>query len=302
MSAEPQSTSSPLHAYAVLATAALCWAANSIFGRLAVGEISPLLLVSFRWLGVLLLLLVFARRYVVRDWPVLRTRLPYIAVMGASGFALFNSLFYIAAHSTTAINLSILQGALPVFVILGMFAVFRVLVTRIQMLGVMVTIAGVVIVGSAGSLAHLAALEFNAGDLLMLAACALYAGYTVGLRRRPEVSSLGFFTAMVAVSFVVSIPLAVTEAMLGQLQWPTATGWMIVCMVTLFPSFLAQICFLKGVTLVGPNRAGIFTNLVPIFASVMAILFLRENFELFHGAALLLVLGGIWISERGKES
>ena len=301
MSAEQETGNSPLHAYAVLATASLCWAANSIFGRLAVGEISPLLLVSFRWLGVLLLLLVFARRFVVQDWPVLRTRLPYIALMGASGFALFNSVFYVAAHSTTAINLGILQGAMPVFVVLGMFAVYRVQVTRIQTLGIIVTIVGVVIVGSAGSLARLAALEFKLGDLLMLAACVLYAGYTVGLRRRPEVSSLGFFTAMVAVSFAVSVPLTVTEAMLGQLQWPTAKGWMIIPMVVLFPSFLAQVCFLKGVTLIGPSRAGVFINLVPIFAAILAVVFLRESFEAFHGVALLLVFCGIWLSEHGKE-
>ena len=136
----------------------------------------------------------------------------------------------------------------------------------------------------------------------MLAACVLYAGYTVGLRRRPEVSSLGFFTAMVAVSFAVSVPLTVTEAMLGQLQWPTAKGWMIIPMVVLFPSFLAQVCFLKGVTLIGPSRAGVFINLVPIFAAILAVVFLRESFEAFHAAALLLVLGGIWLSERGKVS
>lgn len=302
MSVQAEPAQQNLQAYAVLIVAALCWAGNSIFGRLAVGEVSPLLLVSIRWLGVLLLLLVFARRYIVQDWSVLRHRKRYIALMGASGFALFNALFYIAAHTTTAINLGILQGSMPVFVILGMFTVFRVQVTRIQMLGVLVTIAGVVIVGSAGSLAQLAALEFKPGDLLMLAACLLYAGYTVGLRNRPAVSAFGFFTAMVAVSFVTSIPLAVTEAAMGQFQWPTATGWMIIPMIILFPSFLAQICFLRGVTLIGPSRAGVFVNLVPIFASVLAVIFLQENFEPFHGIALVLVLGGIWLSERGKES
>lgn len=261
-----------------------------------------MLLVSMRWLGVLLLLLIFARRYIVQDWHILQTRKRYIALMGASGFALFNALFYIAAHSTTAINLGILQGSMPVFVILGMFAVFRVQVTRTQLLGVLVTISGVVIVGSAGSLEQLAALEFKPGDLLMLAACFLYAVYTVGLRSRPSVSALGFFTAMVGVSFLTSIPLVATEAAMGQLQWPTASGWVIIPAIILFPSFLAQICFLRGVILIGPNRAGVFVNLVPIFASVLAVIFLQETFEPFHGFALVLVLGGIWLSERGKES
>ncbi len=289
-------------AYIMLATAALCWAANAIFGRLAVGEISPLLLVSFRWLGVLILLCLFARRHIMRDWPVLRTRWRFVCAMGALGFAIFNTLFYLAAHSTTAINLGILQGSIPVFVIIGMFTAYRTQVTKLQLLGVLVTIVGVIIVGSGGSWDRLAALAFNAGDLLMLAACALYAGYTVGLRQRPPVSSLGLFTAMVAAAFLTTIPLVGLESFLGQLQWPTPKGWLIIALVTLFPSFLAQICFLQGVSLIGPNRAGIFVNLVPVFAAILAVAFLQEAFELFHGIALFLVLGGIWLSEFGKPA
>lgn len=291
-----------LRAYLVLTTAAMCWAANAIFGRLAVGEISPLLLVSFRWFGVLLLLVVFARRYYLADLPVLRQRWRFLCVMGAIGFAIFNALFYLAAHTTTAINLGILQGSVPVFVIIGMFAIYRTQVTKIQMTGVLVTIAGIVIIGSGGSLDRLASLTFNVGDLLMLAACALYAGYAVGLRRRPDVSSLGLFTGMVAAAALLTLPLVAIEAAMGELQWPTLKGWGLIILITLFPSFLAQICFMQGVTLIGPNRAGIFVNLVPVFASILAVIFLRESFELFHAAALSLVLGGIWLSERGKPA
>lgn len=282
--------------------AAWCWAANSIFSRLAAGEVSPLLLVSFRWLGVVLLMLVFARRYIVQDWPILKRRLPYIAIMGASGFTIFNALFYVAGHTTTAVNLGILQGAMPIFVILGMFAAYRTPVARVQLLGVLVTIGGVVVVGSAGSLDRLAALQFNPGDLLVLGCCLLYAGYAVGLRNRPEVSALGFFTAMAIAAFLLSIPLTVAEWSLGALQWPTAKGWMIIPGVVLLPSFLAQICFLRGVALIGANRAGVFINLVPMFAAIMAVLFLDERFEPFHGIGLICVFVGIWLSERGKES
>lgn len=293
---------SPFRAYFALTTAALCWAGNAIFGRLAVGEVSPLLLVSCRWLGALMLVLVFARHYLVRDWPVLRTHLRFIFAMGALGFAMFNTLFYIAAHTTTAVNLGILQGAIPVFVILSMFVAYRVRVTRVQLAGVCMTIIGVVTVSAAGSFERLLAMEFRAGDMLMIAACALYAGYTVALRHRPATSALGLFGGFVAAAFLTSIPLAVTEAMLGQLQWPTAKGWAIICLVSVFPSFLAQICFIQGVSSIGPNRAGVFVNLVPVFAALMAVLFLRESFETFHAVALAFVLCGIWLSERGKPA
>jgi drug/metabolite transporter (DMT)-like permease len=289
-------------AYLLLTLTALCWGANAIFGRLAVGEVSPMALVSLRWLGALGLLAVFAQAQVRRDWPAIRRRLGFVAAMGAIGFTGFNALYYVAAHSTTAINIGIVQGALPVFVLAGALAVDRTPVPGVQFAGVLVTLLGVVIIACGGELARLATFTVNFGDLLMIAACALYAGYMLALRRRPPVSALGLFTVMAGAAFLTSVPLALTEAALGAFQWPTATGWIIIALVTLFPSFLAQIFFIQGVALIGPSRAGIFVNLVPVFASILALVVLHEPFEPFHAVALALVLGGIWLSERGKAT
>jgi drug/metabolite transporter (DMT)-like permease len=289
-------------AYLLLTLTALCWAGNAILGRLAVGQVSPMALVSLRWLGALGLLVVFAHAQVRRDWPVIRARLLFVAAMGAIGFTIFNTLFYVAAHWTTAVNIGIIQGAVPVFVLIGAFAAYRTQVAGLQVAGVLVTMLGVATVASGGQLARLAGLALNFGDVLMIAACALYAGYTLGLSRRPQVSPLSLFTGMAAAAFVSSLPLALAEAALGRFQWPTSVGWIILGLVTLFPSFLAQISFIQGVALIGPSRAGVFVNLVPVFASILALLALKEPFELFHAVALCLVLGGIWLSERGKAS
>lgn len=293
-------TAASRRAYLLLTLTTLCWAANALFGRLAVGEISPMALVTFRWLGVLLLLLAFARQPIRRDWPVLRKHLRFVALLGMVGFTAFNALYYVAAHSTTAVNLGIIQGAIPIFVLLGAFLAYRSRVTRLQLAGVAVTLTGVIIVASGGDLARLAALTINPGDLLMVMACALYASYAVNLRRRPPGSALGLFTVMAGAAFLASLPLVGAEMALGRFQWPTLNGWIIVALVTVFPSFLAQIFFIQSVELIGPGRAGVFVNLVPVFASIMAVGILREPFELFHAAALVLVLGGIWLSERGK--
>jgi drug/metabolite transporter (DMT)-like permease len=211
-------------------------------------------------------------------------------------------MFYVAAHWTTAVNLGIIQGALPVFVLIGAFAAYGTPIGGLQAAGVLVTMAGVAIIASGGEATRLASLTLNAGDVLMIAACALYAGYTVGLSRRPPVSPLSLFTGLACAAFVTSLPLALGEAALGRYQWPTPAGWLIVALVTLFPSFLAQIFFIQGVALIGPGRAGIFVNLVPVFASILALLVLHEPFEPFHAVALGLVLGGIWLSERGKPA
>lgn len=287
-------------AYVFLTITALCWGGNAVFGRLAVDEISPMLLVSLRWLGVLTLLTLFARGTLIEGWRALRPHWAFVAAMGALGFAAFNALFYVAAHRTTAVNIGILQGSIPVFVLLGVFLVYRTKVSGLQIAGVAVTIVGVALVACGGDLTALARLTFNSGDLLMIAACFLYASYTVGLRRRPAVPALALFAGFAAAAFIASLPLVAVEASLGHFQWPTRQGWLVVVLVTLFPSFLAQVCFIQGVSLIGPGRAGIFVNLVPIFASILAVIVLGEAFEVFHALALLLVLGGIWLAERGK--
>lgn len=287
-------------AYLLLTFTALCWGANAVFGRMAVGEISPMALVTARWLGVFVLLALFAHRHVRRDWPVLRPHILAVAILGVLGFTSFNALFYVAAHYTTAVNIGILQGSTPMFILIGAFLAYRTRITGLQVAGVVLTMTGVVIVGSGGSLARLAALAVNFGDVLMIGACLLYAGYTVALRKRPPASALGLFAVMAFAAFVASLPLVAAEVALGLFQWPTGKGMIIVTLVTLFPSFLAQIFFIQGVTLIGPGRAGVFVNLVPVFASILAVVLLDEPFEVFHAVALGLVLGGIWLSERGK--
>ncbi len=289
-----------LRAYLLLTFTTWCWGLNAIFSKLAVGEISPMQLVTFRWLGVVILLGIFARKNLIRDWPILRRHLPFLFLMGSCGFTVFNALFYVAGHHTSAINIGILQGSIPIFILLGSWLVSRQRISALQGAGVMVTLIGVVIVASGGDLSQLRGLSINRGDLFMLIACFFYAAYSVGLSRRPKVSAIGLFTIMASVAWLVSLPLIAIETYQQGWVTPSATGWIIALLVTVLPSLLAQVFFIQGVTLIGSDRAGVFVNLVPVFASLMAVIFLRERFELHHVIALLLVLGGIWISEAGR--
>jgi drug/metabolite transporter (DMT)-like permease len=231
----------------------------------------------------------------------MRRHLPFLGAMGAIGFTAFNALFYLAAETTVAINIGIIQGAIPVFVLLGAYAAYRTPVSALQIAGVAVTMIGVALVAAHGDLATLASLAFADGDLLMVAACALYAGYTVALRRRPAVSGIAMFSVLAMAAMISSLPLLAIEAWAGRLVLPTATGWAVLGYVVLFPSFVAQICFLRAVDLVGPGRAGLFVNLVPIFAAALGVVLLGERFELHHALALAFVLGGIWLAERGRR-
>lgn len=285
-------------AYLLLALTMLTWGGNAVAGRMAVGEVSPMALTTLRWTIPVLVLGFALRRQLPAHRDALRERWRSIGLMGALGFTAFNALLYLAAHHTTAVNITILQGAIPVFVLLGAFLFHRTVIRGRQIAGVAVTLLGALIVASRGAPSTLLGLAFNLGDLWMLVACALYAGYTLGLRRKPAVPGLVLFTALAGVALLTSLPLLAYEVASGAVRWPTPKGWLIVLYIGLLPSFVAQVWFMRGVELIGPGRAGLFVNLVPVFGALLAVLVLGEPFAAYHALALTLVLGGIWLAER----
>jgi drug/metabolite transporter (DMT)-like permease len=288
--------------YLLLTLTMLAWGGNAVAGRLAVGEVSPMVLTAGRWALVLAALALTTGRQIRDGLPQLRAQWRATLAMGTAGFTGFNALFYVAAHHTSAVNIAILQGSIPVLVLLGGLILHSTTIRPGQALGVAVTLAGVALVASHGDLVGLARLQFNLGDLMMLVACALYAGYTLALRGRPGASSLAFFAGLAAAAFVSSLPLVAAEIGLGEAQWPTARGWAILAYLALLPSFLAQLFYMRGVELIGPGRAGLFINLVPVFGALLAVAILHEPFGVHHALALLLVLAGILIAERSARN
>lgn len=288
-------------AYILLILTALMWGGNAIAGRLAVGEISPMVLTCLRWVIVVAVMLPLVGRQVVAEWPKIRARWIFTVLMGAFGFTAFNALFYAAAHHTSAVNLTIFQGAIPVLVLLGTVLFFGARVIPLQVLGMIVTIVGVVLVSVKADFEILRTLALNIGDVWMLVACLFYAGYTLGLRHRPAIPGLVFFAALALVAFLTSLPPIGLEIAQGTAQWPTPKGWLILLYVALAPSLLSQVFFIRGVELIGPARAGLFVNLVPVFGALLAVLLLGEPFALYHALGLALVLGGIWLAERRRQ-
>ena len=284
----------------LLVLTTLIWAAHSIVGRLAVGQIGPMTLTCLRWAVALIPILIAARHSLRHDWPALRARWVYLAIMGAAGYTVFVALFYVAAHRTSALNLSIIQGAIPALVLLGARVFLGVRFSALQALGALITMFGVVVIAAQGDPAKLRALAFNSGDVLMVLASVLYAGYTVGLRQRPNVSGVSMLAAMAVAAFLTSVPLMIWEIMSGGFLWPTGGGLLVLAFVALGPAFIAQLTFMRGVELIGPGRAGVFVNLVPVFGAIMAVVILSEPFALYQVLALLLVVGGIGIAQRSS--
>lgn len=295
-------TASPRRAldnpYLLLVLASLSWAGNTVASRVAVGEVSPMALTSLRWAGALVLLPLLARRSLAHDWPVLRRRWRYVLVMGTLGFTAFNAFYYVAAHYTSAVNLGIIQGSIPGLVFLIAYALRGTRARPAQVAGMAATLVGVAVLATKGDPTTLAGLSFNAGDLMMLVSCLVYAIYTVLLPDRPRVAGLSFFAGLSAAAVLTSLPLLAGEIALGAFLAPSAVGWAAVAYCAVFPSVIAQICYMRGVELIGPGRAGVFVNLVPVFAAVAAVALLGEEFHGYHAAALALVLGGILFAER----
>ena len=283
-----------------LTLASLFWGFNAIAGRLAVDEIPPMLIVTGRWLGVMIILSIICRNQLSLGFQIFKSNYKWMILMGLSGFTIFNSIYYISAHYTVAINLGIVQSTTPAFImIISMFW----LKTRInlkQVTGLLITFIGVSIVISNGNLASLLRLKLNNGDLLLIVACIFYAIYAVGLRKRPEINDVLLMTFFSYVAFIGSLPGLIIEITQYSFFFPTFKGLMILSVIIIFPSLLAQILFMKGVKIVGPALSGLYTNLVPIFTSVLAIIVLDEVFHIYHLISLIIIFLGIYIFDRKK--
>ena len=287
-------------AYALLILTALFWGGNSVAGKMAVGEISPMLLTLARWSAAALIVFAFAMPDIRRDWPVINRSFGQLFLFGALGFTGFNVLLYSALTMTSAVSGSIVQAGIPVCVYLLNFLLFRVKTNIWQIAGFIVTLAGVLTVAARGEAGRLATLDLNAGDALVLAAVLIYSFYAVCLRYKPQISWKSLIAVLSLSAALASVPFVIFEWLAGGLILPGAKGLIIIAYTVVFPSLLAQLFFIRGVELIGANRAGIFTNLIPIFGTALAVLILREPLEAYHAAALLLVVAGIWLAERRR--
>lgn len=283
--------------YILLAAATLFWAGNSVAGKMAAGHVSPMFLNAIRWGVVLAILGLAGRREIVMDWPVIRQRKWYLLAMGAIGFTMFSAALYSALLYTSATNASIEQGGIPLLVFMFSYLLYGARTTLAQLGGFVLSFVGIILTATQGEPGRLLQLDVNFGDALMIVAILTYGFYTAALRRKPQLHWMSLMVALCAGAFISALPLLWAEAAAGRLILPDATGWAIIAYVVLFPSLLSQITYIRGVELIGANRAGLFINLLPIWGAFLAVVILGEEFRTYHAIALLLVLSGVLIAE-----
>jgi drug/metabolite transporter (DMT)-like permease len=284
--------------YLLLAIAPLCWASNAVLARGVVDIIPPVSLAFWRWTIASLLLLPFAHQHAKRDWQLFIRHWKMLFFLSLVGITGFNTLLYIAVHTTTAINAALIQTTMPAVIIVITWIGFKEKVTRLQSLGVGLCMLGGCLVVLRGKFSTFFELSFVQGDLLMLVAVLLYALYSVFLRRRPPMHPLSFLVYTFAMGAMGLLPFYLWELSCHGAFKLSASTVSSISYLALFPSIVAFFCWNRGVELIGANRAGLFINLIPVFASLMAIIWLGESLKAFHIAGMLLIFTGMILFNR----
>lgn len=286
----------------------LMWAGNAVVGRLAVGTVPPVALNFSRWVLAFLLLWPLGRT-ALRDRAAILARWPHLALLGLLGMGTYNALQYLALHSSTPLNVTLIAASSPVWMLGFGALLYGVHPSRREIVGALLSLVGVALVISRGEPARLTQLHFVPGDLLMLLAIAAWALYSWMLARppasmrapeRPDWDWAGFLLVQVVFGLFWSGAGAGLEwALADDARWHW-TPWVPVLLlyVAIGPSLIAYRCWGLGVSTVGPAVAAFFGNLTPVFAALMSAAMLGEAPRWYHGVAFGLIVAGILLSSR----
>ncbi len=252
-----------------------------------------------RWLFASLILAPFAWPHVRREWPAVISNWKPMLLLGVVGVGTHNALAYLGLNYTTATNGLILNSFIPVMIITMSWIFLRERLSPLQLVGVAISLGGVLTILSQGSLEAIASFRVNGGDLLIILSMAMWSAYTIGLRWRPRgLHTLTFLLVLMVIGDLAVLPLFVVEHAFGRQMVVTGVNLAAIIAVALFSSVLAYIFWNQGVEQVGANVAGLFVHLMPVFGVLLAWIFLGERLALFHIGGIALILTGIGITSR----
>ncbi|MBV2182587.1 DMT family transporter [Castellaniella sp. MT123] len=292
---------------ALLLIPPVLWASNAVVGRAVVHLVPPLTLNFLRWAVALLLLLPLGYR-VLRPGSDIWRQWPRYALLGLLGVGLYNSLQYLALHTSSPINVTLVMASIPVWMLIVGRVFHGVAIRPGQVVGSVLSLAGVATVLSHGEWTQLWSLHFVPGDLLMVLATFIWAVYSWQLTRVPADAPVrahwaGFLLGQILYGAAWSGLFAALEW--GLTDWHVVWGWQLaltVAFVAIGPAVIAFRCWGAGVQRVGPTLAGFFNNLTPLIAALLSLALLGERPHPHHAVAFLLIIGGIVLSSRRKAA
>ena len=287
-------------AYLFLFLAVLFWAGNFIVGKYAsYYEIPPFSLNFYRWFFALLILLPFTFKEIISKKNYILENYKFYILLGITSVTIFNSIVYYSLNFTQVISGVLMISTIPVM-IMFISSILKIEKTNIfQILGVICSFVGVIFIITKANFDLLVNLDFNKGDLTMVVAMLSWATYSALLKKRKhELSQLSLLEVIITFGLIFLIPIYITEYSLGfeiNLNKPFI---LVLIYVVLFPGLAAFICWIKGISLIGPNRSGVFLHLMPILSALMAMIIFKEKFMLYHLLGAFFILSGIILSNR----
>ncbi len=290
-----------LSAFLLLALANLFWAGNWITGRALREAFDPLTLNFWRWVVATLVLAPLALPGLRGKWRVIRRNAGILLLLAFTGVALFQSLVYLGLRSTAAVNAVLLNSSLPLFMLLCSWAIERERASPRQVGGMLVSLAGILVILSRGDPAALLQLELHAGDGWILLAMPVWGIYSVLLKRRPpELGGLELLFVIACTGVLLMLPGVALLAARTPWRWPGEGAALGVLYMGVAASVLAFIFWNRGVAAVGANAAGFTVHLLPAFGTVLAILFLGETFAGYHAAGIATIVAGVLLATRAR--
>ncbi|CAG34927.1 hypothetical membrane protein [Desulfotalea psychrophila LSv54] len=283
--------------FAIGATA--IWSGNFIIARGLSETLSPISLAYYRWAVALLVLLPIGIRPLLREWQELKLHLPYLCLTSLVGVTIFNTMIYVAGHTTTAINLSLISITAPIFIVIFSRLLFAEKITLHKSLGILLVAVGVVLLITGGELARLLRISFAIGDLWMLAAAMFFGLYSILLKYKPRKLSiwafqlstfalgLFFLTPFFIWDYCTSPPVSFSASTLGAILY-----------LGVFASLTAFALWNKAILVIGPVRAGMIYYSLPIFSGTAAYLILGEAITSVHLCSVLLIVSGIFTANH----
>jgi drug/metabolite transporter (DMT)-like permease len=284
----------------MLVCATLFWAGNFTIGKFAYLEnIPPYSLAFLRWCLVWLILLPFTYKEILRLKDNIKKNLSLFFILGFTSVCIFTSFTYNALNYTQVINASLFNTAIPVTIILVCFLLKIEKTNLFQISGLLISVLGILAIITKLDLNILLTLNFNKGDLFMIVAIIAWGIYSAYLRKRTfEVSLLSLVHIICTFGLIFLLPLFVLDLVQGRIIEISSNLFYILIYIAIFPSIGSYYCWAGAVSIIGANRAGIFLSLIPLFSTIFAILFFNEKFLFFHFIGSILIILGLFLSNK----
>ena len=287
-------------AYLMLVLATLFWAGNFVVGKIAfIENVPPFSLTFFRWLLVWVILIPFTYKEFFKLRRVILDNFLLLLLLGLTSVGLFNSFIYNALNFTQVINASLFNAVIPVAIILFGLLFKLEKTNKYQILGLIVSILGILSIITKLDLGILLTLSFNKGDILMIGAVITWGIYSAFLKKRKfEVSLLTLVHILCTFGLVTLIPQFLFEFSQGKTIIINDHLIYSLIYLAIFPSIGSYYCWAGAVSIIGANRAGIFLSLIPLFSTILAMIFFNEKFLFFHFIGSVLIILGLLLSNK----